>query len=285
MKLCSIWVEGRCEAAVQYGDRIVTLLEINRYVGSHLPVQLIEIIRNQEALKQIAESKDRMSAHAGRTMSEVRFSAPFYDPPMIWGIGLNYRDHANDLGVQLPSEPASFMKPRTTIIGNGDSIILPSDSDRVTAEAELGIVLGRRCKNVRKMELDQYVFGYVPVLDMTAEDILQRNPRFLTRAKSYDTFFSFGPFILTPDEIESLPKLTVSTVLNGQVARSNQVRNMTFSPSELVEFHSRIMTLEPGDIISTGTPGAVIIKDQDLVECRIDGFPVLRNNVRSSLRQ
>jgi 2-keto-4-pentenoate hydratase/2-oxohepta-3-ene-1,7-dioic acid hydratase in catechol pathway len=280
MKLCSIWVDGRCEAAVQRGDRVVTLLEINRHLRSHLPVQLSEIVRSQESLKQIGESLDRVSAHAGYAMSEVRFSAPFYDPPMIWGIGLNYRDHARDLGAQLPSEPASFMKPRTTIIGNDESIILPPDSGRVTAEAELGIIVGKRSKNIKEIEVDQHLFGYVPVLDMTAEDILQRNPRFLTRAKSYDTFFSFGPFILTPDEITDLPKLTVSTVLNGRVARSNQVRNMNFSPQELVEFHSRIMTLEPGSIIATGTPGAVVIKDQDIVECRIDGFPALRNNVR-----
>src|SRR5690606_30558498 len=116
--------------------------------------------------------------------------------------------------------------------------------------------------------------------DMTAEDILQKNPRYLTRAKSFDTFFSFGPELVTADEVEDVPGLKVATVINGEIHRDNLVSNMTFQPQHLISFHSKVMTLLPGDIISTGTPGAVVIRDGDVVECRIGGFETLVNPVR-----
>jgi 2-keto-4-pentenoate hydratase/2-oxohepta-3-ene-1,7-dioic acid hydratase in catechol pathway len=116
---------------------------------------------------------------------------------------------------------------------------------------------------------------------MTAEDILQENPRYLTRAKSFDTFFSFGPEVVTPDEIEDLAELPVATVLNTETHRKNTVSNMTFPPLWLVSFHSKVMTLLPGDIISTGTPGAAVIRDGDVVSCEIPGFETLTNPVRN----
>jgi len=221
----------------------------------------------------------KLNPDVGRPSGGVRYSAPFYNPSKILGIGLNYREHASDLGTLQPSEPVSFIKPRTAIIGPGDEILLPKVSNRVTAEAELGVIIGKGCKHVREEEADAVVFGYVPILDMTAEDILQRNPRFLTRAKGFDTFLSFGPVILTPNEISDLPSLTIRTVLNGEAIRSNQVRHMLFSPRELIAFQSDVTTWEAGDILSTGTPGAVAIKEGDKVECRIDGFPPLSNPV------
>ncbi len=207
--------------------------------------------------------------------------APLYRRPRkIWGIGLNYAEHAGDLGERAPAdEPASFMRPDTTIIGPGDEIRLPEQSSRVTAEAELGLIIGRETHNVSEEEAPSVVAGFTTILDMTAEDILRKNPRYLTRAKSFDTFFSFGPQLVTPDEVEDVAALEVSTVLNGEVRRTNTVSNMTFSPWSLVSFHSKVMTLLPGDIISTGTPGAVEINFGDIVECRIGGFETLSNPV------
>jgi 2-keto-4-pentenoate hydratase/2-oxohepta-3-ene-1,7-dioic acid hydratase in catechol pathway len=124
------------------------------------------------------------------------------------------------------------------------------------------------------------VAGFTTILDMTAEDILRKNPRYLTRCKSFDTFFSFGPVMVTPDEIADVLKLKVATVINGKVHAENVVSNMTFPPPYLVSFHSRVMPWLPGDILSTGTPQAVPLKDGDVVECRIDGFEPLRNPVR-----
>jgi len=171
------------------------------------------------------------------------------------------------------------MRPDTTIIGPGDEVVLPAQSERVTAEGELALVIGREAKHVSEEDAPRFVAGFTTVLDMTAEDILRKNPRYLTRAKSFDTFFSFGPELVTPDEIEDVEALEVATVLNSEVRRSNTVSNMTFSPWWLVSFHSRIMTLLPGDVISTGTPGAVVIQDGDVAECRITGFEPLSNPI------
>ncbi len=201
-------------------------------------------------------------------------------PSKIWGIGLNYVEHAGDLSETAPTgEPASFMRPDTTIIGPGDEVVLPPQSERVTAEGELAVVIGREAKDVSEEDAPHFVAGFTTVLDMTAEDILRRNPRYLTRSKSFDTFFSFGPELVTPDEVGDVETLEVATVLNGEVRRANTVSNMTFSPYWLVSFHSKIMTLLPGDVISTGTPGAVVIQDGDAAECRITGFRPLSNPV------
>jgi len=216
----------------------------------------------------------------GETLPRASRAPLYRRPRKIWGIGLNYVEHAGDLQETVPSrEPASFMRPDTTIIGPGDEIVLPAQSDRVTAEGELALVIGREAKDVPEEEAPSVVAGFTTVLDMTAEDILRRNPRYLTRAKSFDTFFSFGPELVTPDEIADVDALEVATVLNGEVRRSNTVSNMTFSPWWLVSFHSKIMTLLPGDLISTGTPGAVVIQEGDVAECRITGFEPLSNPV------
>ena len=282
MRFCSLGTRQDCRAAILHGGRVILFRDLCTLTGMNLPMELDVGRLTDTHLLETALSKIPAGTQIGQSIHGVRYSAPFYDPPKIFGIGLNYQEHATDLGAQQPSEPASFMKPRTTIIGPGDEIVLPKQSNRVTAEAELGVIIGKRCKHVREENADSVVFGYVPILDMTAEDILQRNPRFLTRAKVFDTFLSFGPVIVTPDEIGDLSSLTVRTVLNGEVAKSNQIKNMLFSPRRLIAFHSDVMTWEPGDILSTGTPGAIPIKDGDVVECRIDDFPTLSNPVVGS---
>ena len=182
-------------------------------------------------------------------------SPPLYrHPRKIWGIGLNYREHAVDLGASFPTEPASFMKADHTIIGPGDYIVLPSQSERTTAEAELGVVIGKTCRDVSVQEAMSYVAGVCLILDMTAEDMVVKNPRYLTRAKNFDTFFSFGPELITLDEVSDLLDLKVGTYKNGSLWRENVVANMAFPPDHLVSFHSHVAPLFPGDIISTGTP-------------------------------
>lgn len=233
---------------------------------------------------------DRLAAAASSAPDDVfhdtaavEFVAPYRHPRKLWGIGLNYVEHAGDLAEKVPDEPASFIKGDHTIIGPGDPIPIPSQSHRTTAEAELGLVIGRECYQVSEADALDYVAGVCPVLDQTAEDILERNPRFLTRSKNFPGFFSFGPWITRlADLVEhwgSLEAVEVSTVINGQVHRSNRVANMTFPPAFLVSFHSQVMPLFPGDIISTGTPGAVKISPGDVVECRIPGAGVLTNPV------
>lgn len=286
MRLATIKQQGSEEAAIVTSRGLITLKELNRANGSSWLTDLFALITTG----QLA-SLNRWYRQTGRaeleqmTLTQLPLDAdyaPLYrHPRKIWGIGLNYAEHAQDLSETAPSsEPASFMKPDTTIIGPGDTVLVPLLSDRTTGEAELGIVIGQKCKDVPQEEAYRVVAGFVPIIDMTAEDILQRNPRYLTLSKSFDSFFSFGPQLVTPDEIDDLLALQVATYLNGQLHRRNVVSNMTFRPDFLIAFHSRVMTLLPGDIISTGTPGAVVIRDGDLIEARIDGFPCLANPVR-----
>lgn len=162
--------------------------------------------------------------------------------------------------------------------------MVPQGIGRVTAEAELGLVIGRTCYHVGTDDAMSYVAGVVPVLDQTAEEVLLENPRYLTRVKNYPTFFSFGPDLITLDEVLAhgpLTNLRVATVHNGALHREDTVAGMTFSPAELLSFHSQVMPFYPGDILSTGTPGAVPIVAGDVVRCELgDGLASLTNPVR-----
>lgn len=222
---------------------------------------------------------DVESAPARRVSGEsLTFGTPF-DPGKLWGIGLNYADHAADLSEVRPDAPASFMKPQTALTAPGGPIRLPAWSDRVTAEAELGVVIGRACSGVGRDEFGNVVAGVVPVIDMTCEDVLAENPRFLTRAKSFDTAIVVGPWVSAPATLDRLADVTVRTVVNDEVVAENDLDGMLFPPDELVSFHSRVMTLEPGDLISTGTPGAGVIEHGNRVRAEVDGVGVLEADV------
>ena len=212
--------------------------------------------------------------------SELKFAPLYQHPRKIWGIGLNYADHAKDLSEKTPEQiPASFMKPDTTIIGFMDEVKIPKMSEKTTGEAELGIIIGKECYDIEEENWLDYVAGFTTIIDMTAEDILRKNPRYLTVSKSFDTFFSFGPYFLTPDELPDLNNVKVSTVINDKVWAENIIANMTFSPKFLVNFHSKVMKMLPGDIISTGTPKATPLKNKDIIECRVTNFLPLKNPV------
>ncbi len=217
--------------------------------------------------------------------ADARFAPPFRHPRLVLGIGLNFPAHAGDLGTPPTDGPASFLKADHTIVGHGDPIVLPDRaiSGRVTSEAELGLVIGRRAWQVAEADALLHVAAVCCVLDQTAEDVLQRDPRFLTRAKNHPTFLSFGPALVTLDEVlgpdGGLGHLVVETVHGGAVRRSAPVADMTMGPAELVAFHSRVMPLEPGDLILTGTPGAAVIAAGDVMTCRIAGVGELVNPV------
>jgi 2-keto-4-pentenoate hydratase/2-oxohepta-3-ene-1,7-dioic acid hydratase in catechol pathway len=264
------------EAAVVLPDGVAPVREVYGISGEG--ADLLSLLESGR-FYELKEAYDRRVIRGGAS-SRFSFAPLSRRPRKIWGIGLNYVEHAGDLSESAPAdEPASFMRPDTTIIGPGDEVVLPAQSGRVTAEAELAVIIGREAKDVSEADAPSVVAGFTTVLDMTAEDILRKNPRYLTRSKSFDTFFSFGPELVTPDEIADVDALEVSTVLNGEVRRANTVSSMIFSPWWLVSFHSQVMTLLPGDIISTGTPGAVVIREGDVAECRIAGFEPLFNPV------
>ncbi len=276
MRLLTIRQGDREEVALVFPDGVAPVGEVYDLSGEG--ADLLSLLRSGR-FYGLKEAYGRGGLRAGAP-SKPSYAPLYRLPRKIWGIGLNYVEHAGDLSESAPAdEPASFMRPDTTIIGPGEEVVLPTQSERVTAEAELAVIIGREAKDVPEEDAPSVVAGFTTVLDMTAEDILRKNPRYLTRAKSFDTFFSFGPELMTPDEIAGVEALEVSTVLNGEVRRINTVSNMTFSPWWLVSFHSKVMTLLPGDVISTGTPGAVVIQEGDVAECRITGFEPLSNPV------
>lgn len=282
MKLLRFAYRGETHAGVLCGAGVAPVAEVNARYGTALPDDVLGIIRSGEweALKE-AEQVETVP------LEEVRPLLPYDAPPKIWCIGLNYRSHAEDLGTQQPEEPGSFMKPASCLFPPGGEIVLPPPeiSSDVDAEGELGVIIGRRCRWVPAEHVREVIFGYTTTLDLTALDVLRRNPRYLTRAKSIDTFFSFGPVIVTADEIADVGALEVITEHNGAVWSRDFVRNMRHSPFELVRFHSDYFTLEPGDLISTGCPKGARIRAGDRVRARIEGVGVLEATVRQGRRE
>jgi 2-keto-4-pentenoate hydratase/2-oxohepta-3-ene-1,7-dioic acid hydratase in catechol pathway len=276
-------LDGAEPAALVRPSGAVLLTAVNEALGTTWASTVQELLE----LGQLEDLRTWVGGAPSGLLDELAIPqdqlvyAPLYRRPRkIWGIGLNYVEHASDLSEKAPStEPASFMKPDTTIIGPGDTIRIPPQSQRTTAEGELGVIIGKQCKDVDEADAASVVAGFTTIVDMTAEDILEKNPRYLTRSKSFDTFFSFGPELVTVDEVDDVDALEVATLLNGEVHRRNAVSNMTFRPWWLVAFHSRVMTLLPGDIISTGTPGAAHIRPGDTAGVSIAGFRDLSNPV------
>jgi 2-keto-4-pentenoate hydratase/2-oxohepta-3-ene-1,7-dioic acid hydratase in catechol pathway len=282
MRLATIHIKGLETAAVVQNGRAFVVAAINEALGTGWRTDILSLLKgdqldplNQWYRAGGREEIETLAADAV-PLAEARFGPLYRHPRKIFGIGLNYVDHAADLHEKAPSTiPASFFKPDTTIIGPGEAIMIPHLSERTTAEAELGVIFGKACRDVPQENWLDVVAGFTTILDMTAEDILARNPRYLTLAKSFESFFCFGPQLVTPDEIDDIMALKVATIHNDAVHAENTVSNMTFTPDFLVSFHTRVMTMLPGDIISTGTPRAVPIRHGDRVACRIGGFATL----------
>jgi len=208
-------------------------------------------------------------------LSRVKLLAPC-SPSKIVAVGLNYRDHANELHMALSETPIVFLKPPTTIVGPGDAIVYPGMSRQVDYEAELGVVIKDRVRNVRPEEALGHVLGYTCANDVTARDLQKKDGQW-TRAKSFDTFCPVGPWIetdLDPDD------LLIESYLNGEQRQSSRTAQFIFKVNVLVSFISEIMTLEAGDLIITGTPAGVgPMKPGDEIEVRIEGIGSLVNTV------
>ena len=198
-------------------------------------------------------------------------------PSKIVALGLNYRDHAVELGLPLPEEPLLFLKPPSAVIGPGETILLPPESKRVDYEAELAVVIGRKARRVSPEEALDYVLGYTCFNDVTARDLQQKDGQW-TRAKSFDTFAPLGPWI----ETELDPgALRVRSYLNGNLKQDSSTKELVFSVPEIISFVSNIMTLLPGDVIATGTPpGIGPLSPGDVIEVEIEGIGRLKNLVR-----
>jgi 2-keto-4-pentenoate hydratase/2-oxohepta-3-ene-1,7-dioic acid hydratase in catechol pathway len=209
-------------------------------------------------------------------LTEIKLAAPI-EPSKIVCVGRNYREHAVELGNELPQEPLIFLKPPSSIVGPGEPIVLPVISQRVDHEGELAVVIGRTCAHLNDdADIRPYIFGYTCVNDVTARDIQKREQQF-TRAKSFDTFCPLGPVIETELDVNDV---LVETYVNGNTRQSGRTSLMNFGVDYLVRWISRMMTLVPGDVIATGTPaGVAALAPGDVVEVAISGVGTLSNPV------
>ncbi len=236
------------------------------------------MVRGREVIplkqKRVTELMDSIEPEdTSYDISSVKFLPPTRVTKIV-AVGLNYRAHAEEMGKPIPSEPLIFLKPSTAVISNKMKIMLPKVSDRVDYEGELAVVIGRRCRKVSPEEAKDFILGYSCFNDVTARDIQKKEVQY-TRAKSFDTFAPYGPWISVSTDPSDLK---IETRVNGEVRQKGRTSDMIFSPFELVSFVSKVMTLLPGDVISTGTPpGVGPLKSGDRVEVEIETIGTLIN--------
>ena len=285
MRLATIKLRGQEIAGIDISSGVMTISAINSYKGTAWKTELFSLMCAGEVAGLTYwynnGGKEELDNIPGLIPKEKVTYGPLYrNPKRIFGIGLNYKEHAGDIGsAQITGFPGSFFKQADTLIGTGDAIKLPTlkEAQRTTAEAELGIILAKDCRDVDVEDWKSVIAGYTTILDMTEEsilkgnDYLQGNPRYLTIVKNFPTFFSFGPQLITPDEVDDVLQLNVQSVHNGTVHAENIVGHMNHLPDRLISLHSRIQGWFAGDVLSTGTPRAFQIQDGDIAECRIQG--------------
>jgi 2-keto-4-pentenoate hydratase/2-oxohepta-3-ene-1,7-dioic acid hydratase in catechol pathway len=214
---------------------------------------------------------------------------PIERPGKIICVGLNYRDHAAESGQDLPSRPLLFAKWETSLIGPGDPIVLPAISSQVDFEAELGVLIGTRTRNVGAEDALGVVAGYVCVNDVSARDVQMGDGQW-TRGKSFDTFCPVGPGVIPAEEVPDPQALGIRCIVNGEALQDSNTAEMVFSVAEIVAFVSEAITLEPGDLIATGTPAGVgmarkppvFLRPGDEVSVQIDGIGTLTNPVTAA---
>ncbi len=221
------------------------------------------------------------------SINDVRLQAPILNPPKIICLGLNYRDHAAEQGARIPEEPIIFMKPRTSIVGPNQPIVKPRFVKKLDYEGELAVIIGRRGKYIPVSKARDYIFGYTIFNDVSARDI-QFKDRQWTRGKSFDTFAPMGPCIVVRDQVRDPENLRIRTWVNCELRQNSSTSNMVFNVYEIVHHLSKVMTLEPCDIIATGTPAGVgvfmkpepkFLEPGDVVEIEINEIGRLKNEV------
>lgn len=259
------------------------LLQVNSSLGviQRGPAGVTDI----SSLLEGAPSGSTRGQTVGYSLDSIEF-LPAVNPGKILAIGRNYADHAAEGGADLPKAPLLFNKLPNTLNAHNAPIVLPSISEQVDYEAELAVVIGQTAKRVSEAAAPDHIFGYSLIDDVSARD-LQFGDGQWTRGKSLDTFAPLGPFITTRDEIEDVQALKIEGVLNGQVMQSSNTSKMIFKVAYLVSYLSQGITLEPGDVIATGTPDGVgifrkppvLLKDGDVFEVKIEKLGTLRNPV------
>lgn len=251
------------------------------------PSSLLELLRGGSTALAEARAVDAAAPKSARLpLTSVRLLSPLPRPTKVLCVGLNYRDHAEETGQPIPKVPIFFTKAPTSVIGAQAPIVLPIDSEQVDYEAELAIVIGARCRRADPAKARDAVAGYTIMNDVSARDWQFRTSQWFI-GKTFDTFAPMGPALVTADEVGDPHVLDVSLRLNGNVMQRSNTRHLIFGVTDLVVELSRVMTLEPGDVIATGTPGGVgfirkppvFLRPGDHVEISIAGVGTLSNPV------
>ena len=295
MKLLSVFTPGGSRLAVKLDRGILVVAELNGLEaanGESFPSSLQEIIYLEDGVATLQKRLEGAVTRPEvqellRPESEFRISRPFL-PSNIICVGLNYKDHAEESNIALPTQPILFAKWTGAASGPDDPIVLPPDTKEVDYEAELAVIIGRPCRGVSEAEALHYVAGYACMNDVSARDF-QRGDGQWVRAKSQDTFGPFGPYLVTSDEIPDPQSLPIRCSVNGRLLQNSNTDKMIFSVRELIAFISRGVTLRPGDLITTGTPNGVgfaqkppvFLQAGDTVSVEIDGIGCLSNSVQA----
>ncbi|MDP2895482.1 MAG: fumarylacetoacetate hydrolase family protein [bacterium] len=302
MRLVSYVKNGQHRAGLVCEDMIVDLTRasqgesVRRKHGRPLPPSVKRILElGEEALAVVSLIESEFAGHVPEDLPpdfclplhQAKLVAPVPDPQKIICIGMNYRDHCEEQKKPLPEKPIIFAKFPTALIGHNQPIVKPALTEKMDYEAELGVVIGKRGKNIPEKQALSHVAGYTIVNDVTARDIQVSDGQWV-RAKSFDTFAPSGPFLVTADEAPDPQNMDIRLAVNGEVRQSSNTRNMVFSVAYLISYISRVCTLLPGDLISTGTPGGVgvfrdppvFLKEGDVISIEIERLGVLTNPVR-----
>jgi len=290
MRICVFEADGKHHIGVVVDGRLYSLVEAFTNKGIPLPATGEALLSDPDAtrLAQSALNSGHIAAPSF-ALDAVRVRPPSR-PSKIVAVGLNYRQHVAESGLKMPKEPVIFAKFPSSISGPFDPIIIPRENPNVDWEVEFAVVIGRRGKRIPLSNAMEYVAGYVVLNDVSAR-AFQFQDKQWTRAKSCDTFTPFGPFLVTPDEIPDPHALRVTSRVNGQTMQDDNTSNLIFRVPELISFISATITLEPGDVIATGTPDGVgafrnppiYLKPGDVVEVEVEGIGTLRNPVVAEL--
>ncbi|MDE1766012.1 MAG: fumarylacetoacetate hydrolase family protein [Thaumarchaeota archaeon] len=284
MKIARLLKENMETYGFVDGDKVLTRESMTAQTGIPIPQSVKDFLFDgwYDEIKQKASKINYDSK-----ISSFKLLPPIPNPSKIICLAFNYKDHAKEQNLIPPDEPAIIIKPRSTLNGATSDIICPSFVSKLDYEIELALVIGKDCKNVSEDEAKKAIFGYMILNDASARDIQAKDKQF-TRAKGFDTFAPCGPWITSSDEISDPQNLKMMTRVNGTIRQNSSTSNMHLKVNSIVSILSRVMTLEKGDIISTGTPAgvmlnkpdAVFLKDGDKIEMEIERLGRLENTVK-----
>lgn len=265
--------DGKTEPGVVLGERVAGLAAAGY-------ADMIGVLAAGDAILKRVETMSTVP------LSSVQLLAPVPRPPKLICVGLNYRDHAKESNMEIPTVPTIFNKFPNTVIGPGDTIVLPKNSTKPDYEAELAFVIGKGGRHIPAAKWREHVAGYTILNDVSARDFQMATTQWLM-GKTFDTFAPMGPVLVTPDEIEDPHELNISLEINGETLQKSNTRELIFRVPELIAYLSSVVTLETGDVVSTGTPSGVgfarkpprFLKPGDDVTVKIEGIGELRNPV------